>query len=306
MLGLKPAGAPAPAAAKSDLIKDGSDAGFMADVIEESRKQPVIVDFWATWCGPCRQLTPALEKAVTAAKGKVKLVKIDVDKNPQFAGQLRVQSIPTVYAFVDGQPVDGFMGALPESQVKAFIDKLGGPAGADDGAAAVTELLAFAAESLGLNDLGGAAQAYAQVLQLEPQNVKAIAGLARVYLTGGDAERAREILDMAPADSKDAEIAGVRAALDLAAGAADDLAPFQARLDADPNDHEARFELANGLAGQGRMEAAVDHLLAIVKADRGWNEDAARKKLLQIFEAAGPVSEIAKSGRRKLSAVLFA
>jgi putative thioredoxin len=304
MLGLKKAGAQdAAAGAKSDLIKEGSDAGFMADVIEESRKQPVIVDFWATWCGPCRQLTPALEKAVNAAKGAVKLVKIDVDKNPRFAGQLRVQSIPTVYAFVNGQPVDGFMGALPESQIKAFIDKLAG--GADAGGDDVTELLALAAESLALGDVGGAAQAYAQVLQVDPENVKAIAGLARAYLSGGDAERAREILDMAPPDSKDPEIAGVRAALELASGPAGDLAGFQRRLDADPNDHEARFELAGGLAGQGRMDEAVDHLLHIVKADRSWNDDGARKQLLKIFEAAGPTSEVAKSGRRKLSAVLF-
>ena len=305
MLGLRPANgaAAAPAPDRAALIKDGTDASFMADVIEESRKQPVIVDFWATWCGPCRQLTPALEKAVLAAKGAVKLVKIDVDKNPRFAGQLRVQSIPTVYAFKNGQPLDGFMGALPESQIKAFIDKLGGAApGGDD----VAELLTLAAESLAVNDVGGAAQAYAQVLQLDPENAKAIAGLARAYLSGGDADRAREILDMAPADSRDPELAGVRAALELASGPAGDLAALERRLQADPHDHEARFELAQGLAGQGRLEQAVDHLLHIVKADRGWNDEAARKQLLKIFEAAGPMSEVAKTGRRKLSTVLFA
>jgi putative thioredoxin len=307
MLGLRPASGPVGGAAspdKSALIKDGSDAAFMADVIEESRNQPVIVDFWATWCGPCRQLTPALEKAVLAAKGAVKLVKIDVDKNPRFAGQLRVQSIPTVYAFKDGQPVDGFMGALPESQIKAFIDKLGKGGGAP-GASEVDELLAMATESLAVNDIGGAAQAYAQILQLDPENAKAIAGLARAYLSGGNAERAREILEMAPPDSKDPEIAGVRAALELASGPTGDLAAFQQRLQADPNDHEARFELANGLAGQGRLEEAVDHLLQIVKSDRAWNDEAARKQLIKIFEAAGPTSEVAKAGRRKLSAVLF-
>ena len=304
MLGLRPNPSPAgtPDAAKGGLIKDGTDASFLADVVEESRNQPVIVDFWATWCGPCRQLTPALEKAVKAANGAVKLVKIDVDKNPAFAGQLRVQSIPTVYAFKDGQPVDGFMGALPESQVKAFIDKLGGgPAGPSE----VDQLLELATESLGLGDVGGAAQAYAQVLQLDPQNVKAIAGLGRAYLSGGDAERAAEILAMAPADSKDPELASLRAAIELAQTPADDLAPLQRQVQANPDDHDARFELANGLAAQGRMEEAVDHLLHIVRTDRSWQDDGARKQLLKIFEAAGPTSEVAKSGRRRLSALLF-
>lgn len=305
MLGLQPqpaAKSPAPA----DLIKDATDASFMADVIEESRKQPVIVDFWASWCGPCRQLTPTLEKAVTAAKGKVKLVKVDIDKNPRFATQLRVQSIPTVYAFKDGQPVDGFMGALPESQVKQFIDKLGGPAGAGEVESPVEELLAIAAESLGLGDIGGAAQAYAQILQFEPTNLKAIAGLARAYLSGGDVERAREVLEMAPADSKDADIAGVRAALELASGPVGETAELQRRLQADPNDHQARFDLAGALAGQGQLEPAVDHLLEIVRADREWNDGAARAQLLKVFEAAGLNSDVAKAGRRKLSSLLFA
>jgi len=290
-----------PAPAKSDLIKEGSDADFMADVIEASKVQPVIVDFWATWCGPCRQLTPALEKAVMAAKGAVKLVKIDVDKNPAYAGQLRVQSIPTVYAFVDGKPVDGFMGAVPDSQLKTFIDRLAGEAPPSE----VDELLALAFESLEVGDVGGAAQAYAQALQLEPENVKAIAGLARCYLNGGDTERAAEVVAMAPAGAKDAELDSVRAALTLASEAGGETADLDRRLAADPDDHEARFELAKALAGQGDMAGAADQLLTIIARDREWNDQAARKQLLTVFEAVGYSSEVAKQGRRKLSSILF-
>jgi putative thioredoxin len=289
--------------AKADLIKEGSDASFMADVIEASKTQPVIVDFWATWCGPCRQLTPSLEKAVMAAKGAVKLVKIDVDKNPGYAGQLRVQSIPTVYAFKDGKPVDGFMGAVPESQVKEFIDKLGGPAGPSD----IDQLLEIARADLEAGDVGGAAQAYAEALQAEPDNVKAIAGLARCYLSGGDIERAREVADMAPADAKDADLASVRAALALAAEAPDDseTKALEAKVAADANDLQARFDLAKALAAHGRMGEAADQLLDIIARDRAWNDEAARKQLLTIFEAAGPMSDVAKAGRRRLSSILF-
>jgi len=284
-----------------DIIKDGTDASFVADVIEASRTTPVIVDFWATWCGPCRQLGPALEKAVAAAKGAVKLVKIDIDKNPAFAGQLRVQSIPAVFAFVDGRPVDGFMGALPESQVKQFVDRLA----KQGGGSPVDQMLEIARESLELGDLGGAAQAYAQVLQAEPQNVKALGGLARLYQQAGDLERAREVLAMAPEDAKDPDLDGVRAALALAESAPSETAAFEQRLAADADDHEARFELAKALAGRGRLEEAVDELIEIVRRDRAWNDEAARKQLLTIFEAAGPMSDIAKQGRRKLSALLF-
>jgi putative thioredoxin len=286
-----------------DIIKDATDASFVADVIEASKATPVIVDFWATWCGPCRQLGPALEKAVTAAKGAVKLVKIDIDKNPAFAGQLRVQSIPAVFAFVDGRPVDGFMGALPDSQVKQFVERLAKQGGG--GASPVDDLLDMARESLQLGDLGGAAQAFAEVLRHDPENVKGMAGLARVYLSSGDTERAQEIVGMIPDGAKDPELDSIRAALALASEADAETAEFEQRLAADPDDHEARLELAKALAGRGRMEEAADHLLSIIEKDREWNDQAARKQLLTIFEAAGHTSDVAKNGRRKLSAILF-
>ena len=291
--------APSPA----DLVKDVTDASFMADVVEASRTTPVIVDFWAPWCGPCRQLGPAIEKAVMAAKGAVKLVKIDIDKNPAYAGQLRVQSIPAVFAFVDGKPVDGFMGALPDSQVKAFVDKVAKLGGG--GISPIDELLEVARESLALGDMGGAAQAFAQALQMDPSNLPAIGGLARLYQQAGDLDHARDVLAMAPPDAKDPDTVSVRAALMLADAAPSETDVFERRIAADPDDHEARLELAKALAAGGQMHEAVDQLIESIRRDRLWSDEAARKQLLTVFEAAGQMSDAAKQGRRKLSALLF-
>ena len=292
-------------AGATDPVKDGADSSFLADVIEPSRETPVIVDFWAPWCGPCKQLAPALEKAVRAAKGKVRLVKINIDDHPGVAGQLGVRSIPAVFAFHKGRPIDGFMGAVPDSQIKLFVDRLSG----DTSIAELEALLDQAQESLGLGDIGGAAQSYAAALQLDPANTKAIAGMARAYLAAGEAEQAAQVLAMTPPEKAyDADIAGVRAALDLAATPAAPAGEFEHLTQsvlANPRDLQARFDLAAALAARGDLDNAVDHLLAIIAQDRAWNEEAARKQLVKIFEAAGPAAEISKSGRRRLSAILF-
>ena len=240
----------------ANIVKDATDASFIDDVVEASRTTPVIVDFWATWCGPCRQLGPALEKAVAAAKGKVKLVKVDIDANPAYAAQLRVQSIPAVFAFVDGKPVDAFMGALPDSQVKAFVDKLakagkGGPSPLD-------ELLDLARESLELGDMGGAAQAYAQVLQADPTHPKALGGLAKVYLASGDAERAGEVLAMAPADAKDPDLDSVRAALTLAAEAPADKDPLATKIEARLKALAPLIQRVESIKNQPAKDAKLD------------------------------------------------
>ncbi|WP_417670087.1 thioredoxin [Roseibium sp.] len=287
-----------------DLIKDVTTQSFMQDVMEASRAQPVLVDFWAPWCGPCKQLTPVIEAAVKAAGGAVKLAKMNIDDYPEVAGQMGIQSIPAVVAFKDGQPVDGFMGAQSESQVKAFIEKLGGAAPANP----VDSYLEQADQLAEAKDWGQAMQLYGAVLQAEQDNVRAICGVAQCCLGTDDVERAKQALDMVPEDKRgEAVYVAAKTALELAeqAEALGDLAEFQARIDRDPMDLQARFDLALGLNGKGDKTAAVDQLIEIFRRDREWNEDGARKQLLQFFEAWGPKEPATNYGRRKLSAVLF-
>ncbi len=295
------------------LVKDTDTKNFAKDVIEESKRQPVIVDFWATWCGPCKTLGPLLERLVKAAKGAVKLVKLDVDKNQALAAQFRIQSIPAVFAFRDGRPVDGFVGALPESQLKQFIDALvkGGRGGAQ-GPSQLDQVLAMAKEALNKGDAGTAASHYARILDQEPDNVPAQLGLTRAAVALGEIEQAKQMLEALPPDAKKGpDYDAAKAALDLAeraaqAGAkAGDLGAFEDRIAKDPNDHQARYDFALALYAGGHAESAIQHLLEIVKRKRDWNEDAARKELLKIFEALGPTNEFTVKGRRGLSAILF-
>lgn len=290
--------------AGGDLIKEVTTQSFMQDVIEASKTQPVLVDFWAPWCGPCRQLTPVIEAAVTAAKGAVKLAKMNIDEHPEVAGQMGIQSIPAVIAFKDGQPVDGFMGAQSESQVKAFIEKLGGAAPVSQ----ADQFLEQAEALVEAKDFGQAAQLFGAAMQAEPDNVRAIAGLAQCFINVNEIERAKQALEMVPAESQDdAAYLAAKAALELAeqAEALGDLSEFEERLAKDPLDHQARFDLALGLNGNGDRTGAVDQLIEIVRRDREWNEDGARMQLLQFFEAWGPKEPATNYGRRKLSAVLF-
>ncbi len=298
------AAAPAAPGAGGDII-DGSDATFMQDVVEESRTRPVIVDFWAPWCGPCKQLGPALEKAVTQARGAVRLVKINVDENQGVAQQLRVQSIPAVFAIKDGRPVDGFQGAVPESQIKQFVDRLTGDTGAEDAAAAVAE----GDRALGEDDPRGAAQFYAQALQIDPDNAAAVAGLARCYLAAGEPGEAKNLLESIPEEMKsDPAIQAAMTALKYAEADTDpsEVEGLKQAVEAAPDDHQKRLDLAKALSARGRFGEAMEHLLTSVEKDREWNEGAAKAELLSLFEAAGPASDATKAGRKRLSSILFA
>jgi putative thioredoxin len=291
--------------ATEGLIKDTTTQTFVKDVIEESKRQPVLIDFWAPWCGPCKQLTPILEKAVRAAKGKVKLVKMNIDEHPAIPDQMGIQSIPAVIAFVNGQPADGFMGALPESQVMAFLerltkDRIGGEA---------KDLLKAAESALAEGDPAGAAELYAQLLEEDNTNVAALAGLTRCYVETGAIEQAKQTLALIPdAKRNDASVLAAKAALDLVeqAKSVGPIADLEQKVAANPIDHQARFDLALALNSKGRRQEALEHLIGIVKRDRKWNDDGARKQLVQFFDAWGPADEATIEGRKRLSSILFA
>lgn len=308
----KPAPGPAAGAVPGtdDVVMDSSDRAFMADVIEASMKTPVIVDFWAPWCGPCKQLGPILEKTVRAAKGKVRMVKIDTDKNPMIASQLRVQSIPAVYAFFQGRPVDGFVGGQTESQVKAFVDRLVQAAGAagggaDDGLEAALEQAKALLEG---DQPAAAADIYAQILEADPECAPAYAGLVKALIAAEQFDDAKGMLgDVPAAIAKDKEIAAAKAALDVALQAqnAGPIPELMEKLAQDKNDHQTRFDLAMALFAAGKREAAVDELLEIVRRDRTWNDDGARKQLVKFFEAFGHMDPLTVATRKRLSTILF-
>jgi putative thioredoxin len=289
----------------AELVKETTDATFMADVIEASRETPVIVDFWAPWCGPCKQLGPMLEQAVNAAKGAVRMVKVNIDQNQQVAAQLRVQSIPAVFAFAGGQPVDAFQGALPASEVAAFVKKLadmGGDSGLDEALDQADELLETGAAA-------DAAQVYAAILAEEPANPRALGGLARAHLTAGNIEQAKQTLEMAaPEIANDPAIAAARAAVELAEMTQDtgDAAPLKACLEADPGDHQARFDLALALLAGNDADGAIETLLELFRRDREWNDGAAKEQLFKLFDSLGPNDPLTLKGRRRLSSMIFA
>jgi len=291
--------------AADGLVKETTTQAFVKDVIEESKRQPVLVDFWAEWCGPCKQLTPVLEKVVRAAKGKIKLAKMDIDKHPAIPGQMGIQSIPAVIAFVNGQPVDGFMGALPESQVMAFIERMTkGQIGGE-----AKDLLKAADDALAAGDAAGAAELYNEVLAEDAANVPALAGLARAHVANDALDQAKAALDRVPeAKRNDTAVTAARSALEVAeqAKSVGPLGELEQKVAANPLDHQARFDYAVALNAAGEREKAADQLLEIVKRDRKWNDDGARKQLVQFFEAWGPTDEATLGGRRRLSSILFA
>ena len=297
-----PNSSPDAAAPAGDLIKDSSTATFMADVIEASAQVPVIVDFWAPWCGPCKTLGPAIEKIVRQGGGIVRLVKINVDENQDLAAQMGVRSIPAVFGFRQGRPVDGFAGAVPESQIRSFVDRLTGGAKAP-----VDTLLEQAKAMLDAGDPATATRLYAQALNEDPGRPAAVAGMIRCFLAVGDTARAREAVNSLPDDIlRDPEVAGAVSALELSEQAPEgDGDALAEKVEADPDDHQARFDLALALYGAGQTESAIEHLVEIVRRDRAWNDDAARKQLLKIFEALGFDHPMAVDGRRRLRAILY-
>ena len=287
-------------------VADVTTANFMAEVVDASFDQPVIVDFWAPWCGPCKQLGPILEKVVRAANGAVRMVKLNIDENPEIAQQMRIQSIPAVYAFKDGRPVDGFVGAQPESQVKQFVQRLGGAAA---GPSPIEQAMAMAKEAVQTGDHASAAALYSQILQQDKENPEALAGLARALIGRSELAKALQVLDGAPKElEKHAEIAAARSALELAEQAQKamgSVGKLRARLEENPDDHEARFDLATALFGAGEREAAIDELLTLFRRDRNWDEQAARRQLVKFFEVMGATDPLTLSARRRLSSLMF-